>query len=206
MTQPGNQGFRLPGDLGLPQLATHGSKDPQPVEHLPKTVSGALGTVPASQIDTTKTVPAAPALNPRQAQTLMLAELMSAVRSLVESSTELAGRLQRRGAINGVIESWAGPIPTVNGIGLFQRTYEVAVGSIHVTNLSAQKLIINAGQITGDTGGNAAGVGVSYVLPNQIGRSPIGDHSFAITGNPGDLISIEVFAGLQAYGIDGPTL
>lgn len=202
MTQPGNRHFRLPGSLGLPQVATSGlPKHDQPVEQLPKTVGGGFGNVPAAPIDTTKEVPPARRLTAQQAQTLLMAEMHAALRSLVESSTELAGRLGRRGSVNSVLESWAGVIPA-NGV--IQRTYEVAAGSISIENLSAQKLIVNTGVPAGDTGGNSAGVGVSYIRPNALGRSPLGDHSFTITGNPGDSVSFEVFTGMQAYGVDGP--
>lgn len=189
---------RLPGALARLQAAVSGPAK-QPEESLPKTVGGGFGNVPAAPIDTTRDVPAPRRLSAAQAQALMTAELLQAIRSVAESSTEIAGRLGKRGAVNGVIESWAGPIPTS---GVLTRTYEVAVGSISIENLSAQKLIVNTGVAAGDTGANTVGVGVTYIRPNAFGRSTIGDLSFLITGNPGDLISFEVFAGLQAYGVE----
>lgn len=199
MTQPVNKEVRLPGALGRLQTAIAGPSKGRPAETLPKTVGGGFGNVPAARIDTTKDVPAPKPLTPAQAQALMTAELLSAARSLVESSTELAGRLGRRGSVNGVLESWAGVIPAS---GVLTRTYEVAVGSISIENLSAQKLIITTGVAAGDTGANTTGVGVSYIQPNTHGRSPVADHSFTITGNAGDSISFEVFTGLQAYGVE----
>jgi hypothetical protein len=202
MTQPTNRGFRLPGALGRAQLATQGNPK-KAVEQLPKTVGGGFGSVPAAPIDTTKDVPAAtPKLTPAQAQTLMMAELNAAVRSLVESSTELAGRLGRRGAVNSILESWAGVFPAS---GVITRTYEVAAGSLSIENLSAtHSLIVTTGVAAGDTGANTSGVGVSYVRANSRGLSPVADHSFTITGTAGDSISFEVFTGLQAYGVDTP--
>lgn len=201
MTQPGNRAFRLPGALGRAQDATSGNPKRAAVETLPKTVDGGLGKVPASPIDTTRTVPEPRKLTAQQAQTLMMAELHSAVRSLVESSTELAGRLGRRGSVNAVLESWAGVFPVS---GVITRTYEVAAGSISIENLSAtHSLILTTGVAAGDTGANTAGVGVSYIRANALGRSPLADHSFTITGTAGDLISFEVFTGLQAYGVVG---
>lgn len=201
MTQPGNRGFRLPGALGRAQAATSGSSPKPPVESLPKTVGGGMGNVPAAPIDTTKIVPEPHRLTAAQAQALMMAELSAAVRSLVESSTELAGRLGRRGAVNAVLESWAGVFPT-NGV--ITRTYEVAAGSISIENLSAtHSLILTTGVAAGDTGANTSGVGVSYVRANALGRSPLADHSFTLTGTAGDLVSFEVFTGLQAYGVVG---
>jgi hypothetical protein len=158
--------------------------------------------VPATPIDTTKDVPAPRRLTAAQAQTLMMAELNAAVRSLVESSTELAGRLARRGAVNSVLESWAGVFPVT---GVITRTYEVAAGSISIENLSAaNKVIVTTGVASGDTGANTTGVGVSYIRANALGRAPLADHSFTLTGTAGDSISFEVFTGLQAYGV--PTL
>lgn len=201
MTQPGNRGFRLPGALGRAQAATSGNPKP-PVETLPKTVGGGMGNVPAAPIDTTRTVPEQRRLTQAQAQVLMMAELNAAVRSLVESSTELAGRLRRRGSVNGVLESWAGVFPAS---GVITRTYEVAAGSISIENMAAaHTLTLTTGVAAGDTGANTSGVGVSYVRANARGISPIGDHSFTITGTAGDAISFEVFTGLQAYGVDTP--
>lgn len=201
MTQPGNRGFRLPGALGRAQGQTAGNPQ-RAVEQLPKTVGGGFGSVPAAPIDTTKQAPEPRRLTPAQAQTLMMAELNAAVRSLVESSTELAGRLGRRGAINSVLESWAGVFPAS---GVLTRTYEVAAGSMTIENLSAaNKVIVTTGVAAGDTGANNAGVGVSYVRANSFGRAPLADHSITITGTAGEAISFEVFTGLQAYGIDTP--
>lgn len=201
MTQPTNRGFRLPGVLGRQQAATSGIPKP-PAETLPKTVGGGMGNVPAAPIDTTKQLPAPAKLSPSQAQTLMMAELNAAVRSLVESSTELAGRLGRRGAINSVLESWAGVFPST---GVITRTYKVAAGSMSIENLSAaNKVTVTTGTTSSDTGANVAGVGVSYVRANAFGRAPLADHSFILTGTAGEAISFEVFTGLQAYGVDTP--
>lgn len=199
MTQPVNQGVRLPGALGRLQEAI-AKPSTQPVEQLPKTVGGGMGNVAAAPIDTSKQVPEPRSLSPRQAEHLMQAEMLAAMRSLAESSTELAGRLGRRGAVNGVMESWAGVFPTG---GVITRTYEVAVGSITVENLSAaNKVIVSSGQSAGDTGGQTGGVGVSYVRANSRGIAPIGDHSFVLTGTAGEFVSFEVFTGLQGYGVN----
>jgi len=200
MTQPTNRGFRFPGALGRSQAATAGNPK-KPVEQLPKTVGGGFGSVPAAPIDTTKDVPAPRPLSAAQAQTLMMAELNAAVRSLVESSTELAGRLGRRGAVNSILESWAGLFPAS---GVITRTYEVAAGSMTIENMGTHVVTVTTGVAAGDTGANTAGVGVSYVRASAAGKAPLADHSFTITGTAGDAISFEVFTGLQAYGIDTP--
>jgi hypothetical protein len=199
MTQPVNQGVRLPGALGRLQTAIAGPSK-APVEQLPKSVGGGFGNVPAAPIDTTKE-PAKPrVMSPAQAQQLMQAELIAAVRSLTEASTELAGRLGRRGSVNGVLESWAGTIPAS---GIITRTYEVAAGSMSLENLSAANIVtISSGVSSTDTGGPTAGTGVSYARPNSRCLAPLADHSITITGTPGDKVSFEVFTGLQPYGVN----
>lgn len=172
----------------------------QPAEKRPQTVTGPLGTVPGSPIDTTADLPVPRRLSQAQAQNLLHAELLSAVQSLNESTTQIVGRLKRRGAVNGVMESWAGVIPAS---GVLARTYEVAVGSVSCENLSAaNRMTITSGVPSGDTGGQLAGTGVSYVRANSRGIAPIADHGFTIAGTPGDLLSFEVFTGMQPYGGD----
>jgi hypothetical protein len=190
---------RLPGPLGRLQEEISRPAH-QPVEQLPKMVGGGMGNVPAAPIDTSKDVPEPRRMSAKQAEQLMNAELLDAVRSLVESSTELAGRLKRRGSVNGVMESWAGVFPVG---GVISRTYEVAVGSITVENLSAAtKVIVSSGVAAGDTGGQTSGVGVSYVRPNSRGIAPLADHSVTLTGTAGEFVSFEVFTGLQPYGVN----
>lgn len=179
--------------------ATLAGRNNQPDEKLPATVTGPIGTVPGAGIDTTRSVPEPRQLSAHQAEMLMQAELLSAVRSLVESSTEIVARLGRRGASNGVIESWAGVFPAS---GVITRTYEVAIGCVSVENLSAAaKVIVTSGVAAGDTGANSAGVGVSYVRANSRGLCPLADHSVTFTGTAGDFISFEAFTGLQPYGV-----
>jgi hypothetical protein len=129
---------RLPGPLGRLQDAIQ-QPPHQPKQTLPTTVTGPLGTVAAAPIDTAKEVPEPRRLSRQQADDLMRAEMLAAIRSVAESSTELVGRLGRRGAVNGVMESWAGVFPTG---GVITRTYEVAVGSVTLENLSAANKVI----------------------------------------------------------------
>lgn len=189
-------------ETGLGDRLRHalGANGPRGPRVMPATVTGPLGTVPGAGIDTTAAVPEPRKLSAAQAQNLMQAELIAAIRSLVESSTELAGRLGKRGAVNGVMESWAGVFPAS---GIIARTYEVAVGSITVENCSAANLItVQSGVPAGDTGGQTGGIGVSYVRANSRGIAPIGDHSLMLTGTAGDRVSFEVFTGLQPYGVN----
>lgn len=184
-------------------LTTLTRPDAQPKAKLPGTVSGPLGTVAAAPIDTTADATAPRPLNARQAEALMHAELLSAVRSLVESSTELASRLGRRGAVNGVLDVWGGVFPVaVGGLSVLTRSYEVAAGSIVVENFSAAGVVIvQSGGAAGDTGPQVAGVGVGYVGPGRRLIMPLGDRTWTMSGTAGDRVSVQAFTGLQPFGV-----
>lgn len=172
----------------------------QPAGVMPQSVTGPLGTVPGAGIDTSKPVAAPRPISPRQAEALMNAELLASIRSLVESSTELASRLGRRGAVNGVLDVWAGVFPTVP---VLTRTYEVTVGSIVIHNHSAAgQVIVQSGIAAGDTGPQAGGVGVQYVNAGQRLIMPLGDRSWTMSGTAADKVSVQAFTGLQPFGVN----
>lgn len=187
--------LQLPGPLG--RIQTEFSKPMR--DGRPASVDGGYGRVPAAPIDTTREVPEPRRMSQRQAEQLMQAELLSAVRSLVESSTEIAARLGRRGAVNGVLEVYAGVLPAG---GTITRTYEVTAGSMRLTNHSAAAILtVQSGVAAGDTGAQAAGVGVQYVAPGATHSFPLGDRAWTITGTAGDRVSLQVYTGLQALGV-----
>lgn len=172
----------------------------QPAGVMPQSVTGPLGTVPGAGIDTSKPVAAPRPISPRQAEALMNAELLASIRSLVESSTELASRLGRRGAVNGVLDVWAGVFPAVP---VLTRTYDVTVGSIVIHNHSAAgQVIVQSGIAAGDTGPQAGGVGVQYVNAGQRLIMPLGDRSWTMSGTAADKVSVQAFTGLQPFGVN----
>jgi hypothetical protein len=176
----------------------------QPQGKPPEVVTGGMAAVPgaAAAIDTTKPVPAPRAMSPRQAEALMTAELLAAIRSLVESSTELTARLGRRGAMNGVIDSWGGVFP-VGVPSVLTRSYEITVGSLVVHNHSAAgQIIVQSGLAAGDTGPQAGGVGVQYVNAGQRLIMPLGDRSWTMSGTAADKVSVQAFTGLQPFGVN----
>jgi hypothetical protein len=182
-------------------LTTLTRPDAQPKAKLPATVAGGFGTVAAAPINTTADATAARPLNARQAEALMHAELLSAVRSLVESSTEIASRLGRRGAINGVIDvrglTFPAGVPSI-----LTASYEVAAGSIVVENFSvAGVVIVQSGGAAGDTGPQTAGVGVQYVGPGRRLIMPLGDRTWTMSGTAGDKVNVQAFTGLQPFGV-----
>jgi hypothetical protein len=171
----------------------------QPRGIMPSTVQGPLGEVPGAGIDTAREPVQPRQLSERQQQAVMQAELVSAIHSLVDSTTEITARLGRRGAMNGVIDVWGGQFPAS---GLIQRTYEIAVGSLVIVNLDAATTItVQSGVPAGDTGVQAAGTGVQYVLPLQRHIMPVGDRSFTISGPAGTRIGYQAFTGLQPFGV-----
>lgn len=184
-------------------MTTLARPDAQPSSRRPATVSGPLGVVAGSPIDTTADIPAPRQLSERQAQALMQAELLSAVRSLVESSTELTARLGRRGAINGVIDVFGGVFPqAVGGLSLLTKSYETAAGSIVVENFSvAGVVIVQSGGAAGDTGPQTAGVGVQYCGPGRRLIMPLGDRTWLMSGTAGDRVNVQAFTGLQPFGV-----
>lgn len=175
----------------------------QPAARRPATVSGPLGVVAAAPIDTSVDVPAPRPLNARQAEALMNAELLSAMRAIVESTTEITAVLGRRGALNGVIDVWGGVFPAaVGGLSLLTKSYETAAGSIVVENFSvAGVVVVQSGGAAGDTGPQVAGVGVQYVGPGKRLIMPLGDRTWLMSGTAGDRVNVQAFTGLQPFGV-----
>ena len=163
----------------------------------PSSVGGGFGIVPAAPIDTTRTVPDARRLSPKDAQALMQAELLSAIRSLVESSTELTSKLGRRGATNGVLEVSLDTIGAATGY--ITRDYPVTIGAIGVINHSATTAVIVHSGPPG-TSAPAGGRGVQQIEPKSFLVMPIADRQFAIWGPATTQLSVQVFTGLQPWG------
>jgi len=178
-----------------------GAEQPNPPSDPPQTVTGPLGTVPgaAGQVDTTREVPPTPRLSPKDAQRLMDAELLSAMRSLVESSTELTNRIGRRGSVNSVLLVTHAVIPAS---GTLQWTMDATIGSARIVNHSAANtLTVQSGVPAGDTGAQSAGTGVQRINANLTHNMAVGDRSITITGTAADRVSLQLFSGMQAFGI-----
>lgn len=171
----------------------------QPEGKMPATVTGPLGTVPGAAIDTSAPTPAPRQLSAKQAEHVMWAELIGAVRSLYESSTELAARLGRRGASNGVLDVRGIIIPAS---GVVTGSYEVTAGSLVIDNLSAANTItVQSGVAAGDTGPQGAGTGVQYVGPGKRLIMPLNDRAWTLSGTAADKVNLQAFTGLQPFGV-----
>lgn len=164
-------------------------------------VAGGLGIVPSAkdQIDTTseRENPSPRPLKPAEAQALMTAELLQAIRGVMESTTALTSRIGKQGALNGVLSV---ELVTISADGFYQVDYPSTVGSLSLVNHSA------AGVVTVQTGpgGQSAplvGRGVQKVAAGQQLIMPVGERTITIWGTAADQFSLQVFSGLQAYGV-----
>lgn len=180
----------FPGPLTGAMQEAHGQRA--------ATVAGGYGVVPAAPIDTQHKDPAgARPMSAKDADRLMTAELLDALRSLVESTTALSSRIGRRGATNGVLDVFLDTIPTV---GYIQRDYPVTVGSVGVINHHAsQPVIVQSGQPNGTTA-PATGRGVQRIEPGSYLVMPVGDRAFTIWGTATTILSVQAFTGLQPWG------
>lgn len=170
----------------------------QPPVDLPARVSGGYGSVPAASVDTTAAVPVPARLSTKDAQTLMQAELIQAVRSLADSTTEITARLGgRQGAVNGVLMV---RLVALDGEGSWRHSGAVTVGSAVVENHhETDPLYVVSGEST--TAPVVGAVGVRLIPAGQERRMPIGAHSLAIWGPAAALASVQLFTGLQPYGV-----
>jgi hypothetical protein len=180
----------FPGPLTTAMHEAHG--------HRAATVAGGMGVVPAAPIDTQRHDPApAPKMSAKDAERLMTAELLSAMRALVESSTELSSTIGRRGATNGVLDVF---LDTIGANGYIQRDYPVTVGSVGVINHHATlPVIVQSGQPNG-TSAPATGRGVQRIEPGSYLVMPIGERAFTIWGTATTILSVQAFTGLQPWG------
>ena len=132
----------------------------------------------------------------READRQLTAELLAQLRLLNATTTELAAHVAGS-AINGVLEVG---VVAFDAEGLITRNYHVAVGSVLLTNHAASQIVVQAGAST-STGVPTTGRGLQ-IIPAQFQTAvPIAAHAFTAYGTPGQLVSLQVFTGLQAYGV-----
>lgn len=185
------------------RLRTIDEPSVQPTGTPPATVQGGYGTVPgaARTVDTTRPIPAPRQLSPKDAENLMRAELLQAVQSLTNVSTDLAARLGgQHGAVNGVLLV---RVVVLDADG--QWTYEgpVAIGSALIENHDVStSMTAVAGGAAGGTK-PSVGVGMREIPAGQERRMPVGSHVLQLWGPAGARASLQLFTGLQAYGVVG---
>lgn len=161
----------------------------------PATVAGGYGVVAASTVDTTKQVPQPRAMSSKEASALMTAELLQAIRGVVDSTTELTARIGRSGATNGVLDV---ALLTLDASGLYAVDYPVTVGSLVIVNHGATDLTVHSGQPSSSA--PPSGRGVQRCAAGARLVMPVGERAFAVWGAAAVVFSLQVFTGLQPYG------
>jgi hypothetical protein len=180
----------FPGPLNTAMQQVHGER--------PTTVAGGMGVVPAAPIDTQRKDPAsARPMSAKDADRLMTAELLDALRSLVESTTALSSRIGRRGATNGVLDVF---LDTIGTAGYIQRDYPVTVGSVGVINHHATQPVFVQSGLPSNTTAPATGRGLQRIEPGSYLVMPVGDRAYTIWGTSTTLVSVQAFTGLQPWG------
>jgi hypothetical protein len=163
-------------------------------------VGGNFGLVPSAKADpdTSKTTTPEPrSLSPKEAQNLMTAELLQAVRGVVESTTALTSKIGRQGATNGVLDV---VLLTIPAEGCWSNDYPVTVGSIALVNHGAATMTVHSGPPMGNTP-PTVGRGVQLCQTGKDITMPVGQRELTVWGTAGQQFSLQVFTGLQALGV-----
>lgn len=134
-------------------------------------------------------------VNPRDAQRILAGQLLQEMRHANQTTTERAARLASQ-MVNGVLE--AGTV-IIGADGTLAKSYHVAIGSVVVTNTTGAQLVVSSAAPGGTppTSGN----GVHLVPAGLVMTLPIGSRNLTFFGAAGSTFSIQVWNGLQAYGV-----
>lgn len=177
------------------------SVDEQAGPALPRSVAGGYGVVPAAQVDTGRPVPAPRALSPKEADRLMQGELLQVAASLRDSTTALTARLgDRHGAVNGVLLV---RYVALDADGQWQYAAPVTIGSAvveHVDPAAPKPVYVIAGGGAATLPGTGA-TGVQRVQPGREKKLPVGGHVLQVWGDPGAVINVQLYTGLQPFGV-----
>ena len=127
----------------------------------------------------------------------VLAEILAELRRLRATSTEAMTRLTSGGAVNGVLGVETAAIGTA---GVLTRSYGTPCGCIVVANPGTNTVTVVSGPPQGASA-PTVGIGVTVIPASSWLAVPIGGPSWTIYGTAGDTVSVQAFAGLQAYGV-----
>jgi hypothetical protein len=171
----------------------------------PEKVTGGYGVVPGAKhmVNTNAPLPAQK-FTKRDADNLMQAEMLTAMRELVESTTELTSLIGRQGTLNGVLRVGTYKF---NADGVMELSHPVTVGSALIFNPSDNP----SDAITVQLGPGAAaatpgyGQGFQYVPGGRSLPVAVGQKAIVLYGQTDGLVCVQAFTGLQAFGI-GATL
>jgi len=161
-------------------------------------VEGGFGRVAAAKAEINPNTPVpARKFNAREAQHLLIAELLAAARQLTATTTELSSQIGKSNtALNGII-GVTKLLITSDGYVKIHRP--VTIGSAVILNNSANDWTVQLGPGSSDTAPEK-GVGLFPIPAGAFIPVPIGQKAFTIFGTSGDSGGIQLFTGLQGYG------
>lgn len=168
-----------------------------PAGRPPELVAGGYGVVPGAKHAINPNAPTpTQRITQRDAQNLMNAEILGALRELVLSTTELTSSIRRQGSLNGVLRVGC---YTFGADGVMELNHPVTVGSALVHNPGTANITVQLGPgAAASTPG--MGQGFQVVTPGGMVPVPVGAKSFVLYGTAGQLVNVQAFTGLQVYG------
>lgn len=138
-------------------------------------------------------------LTPAQAEAAWRDAMLAELRLMRQTSTDVAARGSGQ-IVNSVLDVRTFAFPA-SGVVVFD--YHVAAGSVQVANLSGSASVtVQAGTQTSETP-PTSGTGVQVVPAQSWMSVPIGARAVTLYGAAGERVSLQVFAGMQAYGVAG---
>jgi hypothetical protein len=180
-------------DLVAPQ---HPTADP--VGRPAETVTGGYGVVPGAKHAVNTNVPApVRKITTRDAANLMNAEILTALRELVESTTQLTAAVGRQGSLNGVIRVGA---YRFDATGTIELSHPVTVGSAIVFNTGLYMVTVQLGP---GAAASVPGLGQGFfrVPAGAFVPVPIGQKAFVLYGTAEQEVSVQAFTGMQPFGV-----
>jgi hypothetical protein len=176
------------------KTAAHDAPTVQPTGTPPDRVAGGKGIQPAAP-GFPPGPTRAPKLSAKDAERLMQAEILGALRNLAETSTALAAAV-RGGITNSVLDVF---VAILDANGICSRSYPVPVGSVGVINHSATATLTvqSAPESSGPPG---LGRGMQLVEPKSFLVLPISGRFYTIYGTAGEKVSVQAFTGLVPWG------
>lgn len=128
----------------------------------------------------------------RETSNVLWAEMLSELRTIAQTFTSFAARLQGR-LVNDVLEVRTVAIPTAGYVAL---DYHAAAGAITVSNPGANTVTVVAAGPSPDGVAPATGTGI-YKVPGSAAAArtvPVGSRQITIYGTTADVVSFVVWA------------
>lgn len=131
----------------------------------------------------------------KEAQRLLAGEMLSAFRHYAQTSTEFMERFAGQ-TINNVLEVYSGVFDTT---GQITRDYNVAAGSIEVSNLGIAGHLVTVSTASGGTN-VPTGNGTYAIDGGQSRTVALASRSVTLYGTAGDRVSFQVFTAAVRPG------